>query len=457
MKMILIFICLFSFLFSSLAMASIQGVKKFDWDGIEVTWLQDERFPVFNVIFYFADGSLSDNSTVHGETSVMFNMLKYGTRRYVQKEISGFLDDLGISTSAYVTHEWSSYAFSGLISEIVPATKLVCHLFHDAIFPKVELKKGKRRMKNSMRNLINSHEGLVSRIFREVSLKGTPYWYPVGGKLKDINKINQKGLKSKLKYFNNKVAKRIYISGPAKVLSLKKIIMDECGWLNENSGFTREVVYKKNSGKKSKRLFLVPVPKANQARVMIGRFLDHTELGNSELMRLSSGFLGGGGFSSKLMQEVRVKRGLTYGISSFAARQKNYGRAGISTFTKNESLKELLSVVKNTINDVGQGNFKGAELERARGLLSGSYPFRFEKNGAYLEQLLYMDHIGKSYDDLYRFPEIIKKFGKMEVSKKISDIFNWKLQTIVVLGNKTLRSQMKEFGNVTILNYRDFL
>ena len=98
------------------------------------------------------------------------------------------------------------------------------------------------------------------------------------------------------------------------------------------------------------------VPSANQAQVRIGRLLKKEELGNDALMLFTSKFLGGG-FTSQLMQAVRVKAGLSYSVSAFAAGQKEYGRSGIMTFTKNETIKELLDVIKKTLTSVKEQKF----------------------------------------------------------------------------------------------------
>ena len=67
-------------------------ITKLDWDGIEVVWLEDNRFPTYDVIFYFADGALSDGNYLKGETSSMFSMLGNGTRRFSQKDLSDHLE-----------------------------------------------------------------------------------------------------------------------------------------------------------------------------------------------------------------------------------------------------------------------------------------------------------------------------------------------------------------------------
>ena len=175
--------------------------------------------------------------------------------------------------------------------------------------------------------MTNNPGSLASKAFREISLAGTPFVNPVSGKIKTIKKIRSKNLRNKLYYFNEKVKKKIYVTGPKSVLDIKKIVTNECGW-NTKADFERKVSYKKP--KRSPLIHLISVPKANQARVVAGKFLGPGEFENSEQLSVAGQYLGGG-FTSVLMEELRVKRGLTYTASAFAGGQKDYGHRRLLT------------------------------------------------------------------------------------------------------------------------------
>jgi len=430
-------------------------IKKFDWNGIEVTYLEDNRLPIYQVMFHFGDGSLSDHPKRRGETSMMFSLIDSGTRRYSQKDISDNLEYFGTSWGAFVTHESTIFEVSGLAKDLTPTMKKICHLFKDASFTSKEIKKHKRLIRNAARSAVNNHSLVASRAFRELSLGNTPYSYPVGGKVKDLKGIRSKNLKRKLSYFNKSVKKKIYLTGPTSILGLKNIIANDCMWKGSSADYERILTYKAKPVLSSPEIFVVTVPKANQAQIRFGRFLNQGEFENQELNSLSSEFLGGG-FTSKLMREIRVKRGLSYTVSAYAGGQRQYGRSVISTFTKMKTVGELLDVVKNILNEVKDQGIEPSEIKRAKGALSGSFPFRFEKGAAYLQQLMHLDDINKSYDTLYKFPKIVNAFSEKEVRSNITSLFNWNNQTIVIVGPKSLAKKLRKYGKVRVVNYKKF-
>ncbi len=447
---------LMAFSFAPISVQAKSDIKTFNWKGIPVTYLEDDRLPTYDVNVYFADGALSDEGGVPGETNAMFSLLTSGTRRYSQKDIADNLEFYGASFGPYVTHEYSNYAVSGLVKDMVPTLKKICHLFADASYPQAELDKEKTRSKSSLISLVNDHSSLASRAFREIQLAGSPFAYPVEGKMKDIDQISRDALLKKLLYFNEKVAKHIYITGPKEVLESEKIFTDDCGWGN-GASFKRELA-KLNvpEVQNGPEFYLITVDDANQAQVRMGQYLDRTEINEPELLGLTSEYLGGG-FTSVLMREVRVKRGLTYSIGSFAAGQKYYGRSGISTFTRNETAEKLFEVIKGVLERTAGGEISDEDFERVRSAFIGSHPFSLERSSAYLSQLMSLDHVGDSYSRIERFPEILRSYNKQQVISTFKEVFSWDKMKIVVVGDKSLGAQLSKFGKVKVQSYKDFL
>ncbi len=429
-------------------------IEKLKWNELEVIYIEDNRFPTYGIGIYFADGALGDGSNP-GSMEASLDYMVLGTRRFSRKEIADNIEFFGASMGSEVTHEYSNYAVTGLVKDIIPTVKKMCHLFQDATFPKSELEKEKKRTISSLENSAQNPSFVASRAFREISLEGTPFSYPVGGKIKDIRKWNSKMLKSKLSYYNNEVKKRIYITGPRSVLNIKNIITEDCGWKGQGK-FIRDVDFNFKAIENGPRVTLVTVKKANQAQVRIGKTINRKDASPTELQKLASNYLGVG-FTSQLMHVLRVENGLTYGVGAFSGMQKLYGRAGIYTSTNIETLNKLLNKTKETLDRNSSGNIDEKGFSLTKGSLAGSYPFAFESSKALLMQLMSLDHNGEPYSKLTEYPAKLRALTKEDMVAEIKSTFDWNKQDILILAPKSALKSLKEFGKVTVRNYKEFL
>lgn len=457
MKMKMIFSLVLLFSFKSFAAPKIEdSIKRLNWNGVDVVYIEDPRFPTYDMLLYFADGALSDEPGRMGLTNHAFNLLDAGTPKLSQKDILEQFEFYGTEFNTEITHEYTTLAMSGLAKDITTSMTQACSLLREASFPSDVVKQEIDKERSELQGLVANPQGLSDRVFREISMTGSPYSYPVSGKLKDLDSFTTAALRARMDYFLNKVKKRIYITGPKSVLSIEKVIKEKCQFKGD---FVRTVSYKKIKHNGPEIVF-VPVPDANQVQVKIGRFLNYDEVGDRRLDVLASEFLGGG-FTSRLMREVRVKRGLTYSIGAYISSQKQYGRSGIATFTKNQTINKLVEVIDDAIEKIHKDGISDEDLEKSRGAIIGSHPFKFESNRAFLAQLLYLDHVERPYSELFNFNEEVSKYNSKDVAKKIDAIFGIKNQTIFILGDKSIESELKKLpsrlGKLRVVDFKKFI
>jgi zinc protease len=129
------------------------------------------------------------------------------------------------------------------------------------------------------------------------------------------------------------------------------------------------------------RVLLVDRPDLTQATVIVG----HPGIKHADprwyAATLVNYVLGGSDFSSRLMTEVRAKRGLTYGISSSFGASIYEGSFRVVASTKNESVWEALLATENEIRRMKAEGPTPLELEKAKGYYAGSYPFSLQTAG----------------------------------------------------------------------------
>ena len=111
--------------------------------------------------------------------------------------------------------------------------------------------------------------------------------------------------------------------------------------------------------------------------------------------------LGGGGFASRLMEEVREKRGLAYSVYSYLYPLDHGALFMGGVATKNDALEKSLDVINTELTRLAENGPSEKELENAKRYLTGSYALRFDTSSKIASQLLWiqMDDLGIDYID----------------------------------------------------------
>ena len=104
--------------------------------------------------------------------------------------------------------------------------------------------------------------------------------------------------------------------------------------------------------------------------------------------------LGGNGFSSRLMNEVREKRGLTYGIDTSLAAYEHAELLAGSVATSNEKAAETMQVIRDVWADVAKNGVTQKEVDDTKTYLTGAYPLRFDGNKRIASILVGMQMLG---------------------------------------------------------------
>ena len=95
----------------------------------------------------------------------------------------------------------------------------------------------------------------------------------------------------------------------------------------------------------------------------------------------------GGSASSRLFQEIREKRGMAYSVYTYGAQYVDAGQIGIYVGTREENLRECLDVIAAELRDVGAGNIRAGELERAKENMKGRLLLSLESTSARMTRL----------------------------------------------------------------------
>ncbi|MGB7271261.1 MAG: insulinase family protein, partial [Albidovulum sp.] len=144
--------------------------------------------------------------------------------------------------------------------------------------------------------------------------------------------------------------------------------------------------------------------------------------------------IGGQGFTARLMAEVREKRGLTYGVSSYLAGRDYSDTWQGSLASGNKTAAEAIKVIRDVWSDAAQNGVTQAELDAAKTYMTGSYPLRFDGNDRIAGILVSMQLDGLPIDYLKNRNPIIEAVTLDDVNRVARERLTPDALTFVVVG-----------------------
>lgn len=160
----------------------------------------------------------------------------------------------------------------------------------------------------------------------------------------------------------------------------------------------------------------------------------------------------GAGFTSRLVDQIRVQQGLTYSIGSGFAMYRNAGTFGIRTFTRNETLRrtvdEVLRVVRTLVNE----GPTPAELDKARSFLAGQYPLQLQAPDELAAQVADVEFYGLDPAYIESFDERIRAVTMEDARRALkSYVCVDDLRLLVVSNPDSARVALEGLGPVEVV------
>ena len=220
----------------------------------------------------------------------------------------------------------------------------------------------------------NDFDYLAKVLLNKISFKNKDFYLPNDGNKDTIEKISLKKLDDFYKKniaLNNLV---ISLGGDIKEQNAKELLSTYFSKLHKGIKVDNKF-YKIEENQED-----VLIKKdSQQAYIYFSSFFD-TDFKdkNFHLAKIALFVLGQGGFGSRLMEEIRVKRGLAYSAYAMLDINLSYKRVFGYLQTKNESSNEAIKLVKDIFNDFVKNGVSENELKQAKNFLIGSLPLRYE-------------------------------------------------------------------------------
>lgn len=185
---------------------------------------------------------------------------------------------------------------------------------------------------------------------------------------------------------------------------------------------------------KTPRVVVVDLPGSGQAAVVVSRAALARGDDRFPAARLASTVLGGG-FSSRLNQEIRIKRGLSYGARAGLDANRGVGAFSATVQTKNESAPEVVDLIVGELQRIGRDPVPAAELATRKAVLSGGFGRDVETRGGLAGKLGAYVLAGQPIDAIDKALAEIESADARAVQQVAGQVLDPAGASIVVVGD----------------------
>ena len=375
---------------------------------------QDKRLPLVTMQLTFtASGTITDGKKA-GLAKLCAKMMNEGTKKLGASAFALELESRAIHISSSVGVETFVLELSTLKEEFPFALKKIKELLVDPNLTQESLAKVKTMTLGSLSRKENDFDYVASNELKAILFEGTPLANPSLGTPKSVESITLDDVKNFLA--KHLVASRLIVSvgGDVEPQQLKKDIVSLADVLAQ--GESEKLPFYKVR-KEPKEVLLKR--ETQQAYIYFGApFALKESDADAYKAKVAAFVLGAGGFGSRLMEEIRVKRGLAYAAYARVHVSKSVSYFNGYLQTKLESQEEAKATVKEVIAKFVKEGVSQEELDQTKKFLLGSEPLRVETMSQRLNRTFMDYYKGFSLDHSKRELEKINNL-------KLDDLNNF--------------------------------
>jgi zinc protease len=421
MKLVQIYIFIVT---SVIALSAHAAVDIKHWqtsEGAQVYFVENHDLPILDLSVNFPAGSARDTAEKSGLAGVTRYMMSLGAAGMSEEVITNQFADIGAVLGGSFDMDMAAYQLRTLSSEQDKALDTFMKVLHQPDFPQAVLEREKARIISSLKESDTQPDSIAEKAFMKALYGSHPYSLDGSGEVDTISKISREDLRHFYQTYYTAKSAVIALIGDLTEAQARKISQEIASGLPQ----TPAVGAIANVQALTKPTLLeIPHP-ATQAHILVGQ--PGIQRGDPDYFALYVGnyILGGGGFVSRLTEEVREKRGLVYSVYSYFMPMAEKGPFEIGLQTKKEQANEALKLVNETVANFVNKGVTEAELKAAKDNIIGGFPMRIDSNRKILS---YLSVIGFYKLPLTYLDDFNKEIAKV-TTKQINDAFKRKVKT----------------------------
>lgn len=424
----------------------IQEVKT--QSGITVWLAEDKSLPIISLQYIFLESGTSlDPDAKQGLVRMLSNTMDEGAAEMDSQTFQKTLSDHSISLSFSAGRD----GFGGQVKTLSRHKDMAFDLLRKAINEPRFDEEPVGRMRDAnltrVRTSISKPDWMAARLINDKAYANHPYSKNSGGTISGLSSITQDDLRGFHKIGLTKDRLFIAITGDINAAEVKTHIDQTFSALPATSSLEKLADTDiQNQGKVF--LYEHPIP-----QTMIEITLPAFDRKDDDYYALQTMnyILGGAGFGSRLMEEAREKGGLTYGIYSSVSDYKHADVLSISTSTKNESVAEMLNIIRAEMGRLQNEVVSATELQDAKSYLTGSMPLALSSTSAIASLMLSLQTEGLPVDYLDHYADKINAVTAEDIQRVAKRILNTQNMVTVLVGqpqNVTITETIESLPNV---------
>ncbi len=365
--------------------------------GIKAWLVEEHTVPLMAMRFAFKGGSAQDPVGKEGIAHFLTGMMDEGAGDLDAQTFQGKVEELAMRMSFEDGKDQLYGSFETLTENRVETLKLLKLAINKPRFDADAHDRVRAQLLSGLAAAARNPDSVAGERFMRNAFPDHPYGRPSGGTTVSLKAIAPADLEAYRKNVFAKDSLRIVVVGDITATDAAAMIDDVFGGLAAKGNVVNIAAV---VPKPSEKLQIVdmPVPQS-VARFGLGA------MGRKDKDFIAAFVLnhiiGGGGFSARLMEEVREKRGLAYSVYSYLQPFDAASMFVGGVATKNEQMGQSLDIIKGELKKLAADGPTAKELEGAKSNLTGSFALRFDTNAKIASQLLYfnVEDLGVDYVD----------------------------------------------------------
>ena len=353
--------------------------------GARVYFVENHDLPMLDVAVVFAAGSGYDVAEKSGLAGLTQSMLDLGAEGLSEDDIARKLADIGAQLGGNFDADRAGVSLRTLSSaaERDQALDILARVLQRPLFPENVLAREKTRLIAGLKEAETRPESIAAKAFDKAVFGAHPYGLPSSGEVASVEKIQRADIEAFYRAHYSARAAVVAIMGDVTRAEAEAIAQKLTMQLPQGGEPARIAPVAMQIEKSEQRI----AHPATQSHILLGAPGMARDDPDYFPLHVGNYILGGGGFVSRLMNEIREKRGMAYSVYSYFVPMQQPGAFQIGLQTKKEQADEALQVVRATLREFIDKGATKKELRAAKDNIIGGFPLRLDSNKKIVEHL----------------------------------------------------------------------